>query len=81
MHERDGIHTSYQKHPIAATTLDDSDMANLGSNQRITVRLSHPPVSWWDDLSQVDETTGGRVGQTWLTLNSTSDSCATYCLP
>ena len=35
----------------------------------------------WGKLSQLEETTGGRVGQTWLTLNSTSDLCATYCLP
>ena len=35
----------------------------------------------WGKLSQLEETTGGRVGQTWLTLKSPSGSSATYCSP
>lgn len=81
MHERDGKRNGYLSVPIAATRLGVSVKANLGSNPKILVRLSHLPVSGWDDLSQVDETTGGRIGQTCVTLNSTSASSATYCLP
>lgn len=68
MHERDGKRNDYLFVVIAATCLGIPDWAHLGSNQKTSVRSSHPPVSTCDIVSQVEETTGGRGGQTWLTL-------------